>query len=249
MSKAIPKRKAPSIRDRGGEALVTLTDRLTGFRRDYRLGRYGSTEARAAYHGLIADWETRERRLPPLLQSPTRRTYNPVGLEADRGLTVTQLIAEYYTFARGYYTESAAWCIRSALRVLRAARGSTAAADFGPNALRVVRDLMVKGDLEAEKPRPPWCRKTVNTRIGHIVRMFKWAVSRELIEPDVHLALASLPPLKRGKCKAVDHAPVKPPDPELIEAAKPFMSPQVRAGGVATSDWRPAGRAAGDSSR
>ena len=200
--------KAPSIRDRDGEALVTLTDATTKFRRDYRLGGYGSSESRAAYHTLIADWEARGRRLPPLLHRTARRTYNPVGLEADRGPTVTQLIAEYYVFARGYYTESAAWCIRSALRVLRTSYGSTAAAEFGPNALSAVRDI---------------------TRIGHVVRMFKWGVSRELIEPDVHLALASLPPLKRGKCNAIEHAPIKPPAPELIEAAKPFMSRQVRA--------------------
>ena len=47
------------------QALVTLTDSVTGRRRDDWLGEYGTPESRERYHRLVAEWEARGRRLPP----------------------------------------------------------------------------------------------------------------------------------------------------------------------------------------
>ncbi len=46
------KRQSPTYRQRTGydQAIVTLTDSVTGYRKDYWLGPYGSLESRELYH-------------------------------------------------------------------------------------------------------------------------------------------------------------------------------------------------------
>ena len=58
--------RVPSYRKRKGysQALVTFTDAVTGRRRDYWLGEYGTPQSREAYHRIIAQWEAAGRRLP-----------------------------------------------------------------------------------------------------------------------------------------------------------------------------------------
>ena len=219
--------KVPAYRQRAGydQAIVTLTDAATGKRRDYWLGTFGTPESRELYHRLLADWETNGRRLPD-------RPIEALPLGPKRaGVTVADVIAQYWRWAKSYYTPTSASGIKSALRVLRQCYGSADAGGFGPNALRTVRDAMVLGrDASGDKrPRDPWCRKTVNTRVGHIVRMFRWAASRELVPADVYRALETLPPLKKGRCAAPDHDPVKPVAVETVEETKKYVSRQVAA--------------------
>ena len=254
-AKATKKARVPAYRSRAGyaHALVTLTDSATGKRRDYWLGPHGSPESREAYHRVLAEWEANGRRFPDDRLSAWRTpsdagaTTPPPPREANRdvrtpdsiapadsiarsnGLTVSDLIYEYWRFAKGYYSASSLYSIKIALRVLRELHGSTPAASFGPNALRVVREAMIHGRPGGPNPREPWARKTVNTRIGNIQRMFQWAASRELIDAGLFHALRTLPPLKRGRSKAVDHEPVKPVPREAVEAIKPFVSRQVAA--------------------
>lgn len=254
-AKASHKARVPGYRKRQGysHALVTLTDSATGKRRDYWLGPHGSPESREAYHRVLAEWEASGRRFPDERLSGWRtasdagvttpgplaarvggvRTPDPItpadSIARSNGLTVSDIIYEYWRFAKGYYSASSLYSIKIALRVLRELHGSTPAASFGPNALRVVREAMIHGRPEGANPREPWARKTVNTRIGNIQRMFQWAASRELIDAGLFHALRTLPPLKRGRSKAVDHEPVKPVAREVVEAIKPFVSRQVAA--------------------
>ena len=144
-------------------------------------------------------------------------------------MTVVELVREYWLFARGYYSGTCASGVRMALRVARELYGSTPAADFGPNALRVVREAMARGREDGDRPRRPWCRKTVNERVGHLVRMYRWAASRELLGPQCYQALQTLPPLKRGRCSARDNAPVGPAPQDRIDAVRPLVARQVRA--------------------
>lgn len=48
--------EAPAYRKKSGrdQAVVTLTDRRSGLRRDFPLGSYGSPESRELYHRLLA---------------------------------------------------------------------------------------------------------------------------------------------------------------------------------------------------
>ncbi len=218
--------KIPSYRSRKGydQALVTLTDSVSGKHRDYWLGPHGSRESRELYFRTIAEWEARGRRLPPVVDPAAGKN-----AAAYSGPTVTEIVREYWLHAKAEYSRSAAICVRTALRVLRELHGSTPASAFGPNALRQVRDAMVQGNANGAYPRPPWCRKTVNTRIGHIVRMYRWAASRELVGAELYHALRTLPALRRGKTAAVDHEPVGPVAIELVDAVRPFVSRQVAA--------------------
>ncbi len=58
--------KPPAYRRRtdSDQALVTLTDSATVRRLDYWLGEYGTPASRECDHRLIAEWESRGRRLP-----------------------------------------------------------------------------------------------------------------------------------------------------------------------------------------
>ncbi len=49
------KRQPPSYRQRKDydQAIVTLTDSVTGYRKDYWLGPYGSPESREMYHRIL----------------------------------------------------------------------------------------------------------------------------------------------------------------------------------------------------
>lgn len=254
-TKVTKKDRVPSYRVRAGysHAIVTLTDSASGKRRDYWLGPHGSPESKEAYYRLLAEWEACGRRFPdehlsawrkPLEESGTpppppppygqrgARTPSPITVDHEIGAggpTVDDLVLAYWRFAKGYYRGSSLYSIRIAMRVLRELYGTSRATAFGPNALRVVREAMIHGSTNPERPREAWARKTVNTRVGDIQRMFRWAASRELVDAGLYQALQTLPPLKRGRSQAADYEPVRPVAREAVEAIKPYVSRQVAA--------------------
>jgi integrase len=72
-------------------------------------------------------------------------------------------------------------------------------------------------------------RKVVNQRIDHIKRVFKWAVSEELVPPSVYEALKTVAGLRRGRSGTYDRPKVKPVSPQHVEAVLPYLCPQVSA--------------------
>ena len=89
------------------------------------------------------------------------------------GLPLNNLILAYVKHAKDYYRKdgmptSEVGAIKAALRHVRKLYGLTAAKDFGPLALKTVRDSMVAGG---------WARTTVNQQIIRVRRMFRWAAS------------------------------------------------------------------------
>jgi integrase len=73
------------------------------------------------------------------------------------------------------------------------------------------------------------CRSEINRRVGRIVRMFKWAVSEELVPPSVYEALRTVSGLRKGRSGAREKPPVKPVSEEMVMAVKPFVSRQIWA--------------------
>ena len=71
--------------------------------------------------------------------------------------------------------------------------GSTPTAEFGPLALRAIQTRLVATGVS---------RAYINGLVGEIKRMFRWAVSVELLPPAVYQALATVPGLKRGRTTA-----------------------------------------------
>jgi integrase len=216
-----PKHRVPAYRQRSGydQAIVTLTDARTRRRRDYWLGEYDSPESRERYHRLIAEWERRGRRLPPP---------DFDGPPAAHGgeITVVEVISQYWRWAVDYYRPKHTLSLDGALTLLREFYGRSAAADFGPKKLRLLRDHMIRGDGSRRKP---WSRKYINSQVQRIRHMFKWAVAQELVPVGVHQALTTLEPLRRGRSAAVEGRKVGPAPQHLIDAVRPLLTTPVRA--------------------
>jgi integrase len=192
-----------------GQAIVTLSDGL-GQRRDVLLGKYGTAKSRAEYGRIIAEWEAAGRRLP-------------TSTLAD--LTVNELLLAYWRFAEGYYRKNGKPTkqldrIKRSLRPVRELYGHTLAKEFGPLALKAVREQMVRAD---------WTRGFVNCCVGCIKRAFGWGVENELIPPSVYQGLRAVVGLKKGRSEARESQRIRPVADEHVDAALPFLMPPVRA--------------------
>lgn len=190
-----------------GLAVVTLSGK------DFYLGPYDTDLSRAAYDRLVSEWVANGRRLPasPCVGHPD--------------ITITELIAAYWSYAEGYYVKDGQptnelSCIRSALRPLQEGYGRTAAAGFGPLALKAIRQQMI-GDGR--------CRKYINDQVSRIKQVFRWAVSNELVPPSTYHGLQALDGLRKGRTAARESLPVRPVADADITAVRPFVSPQVWA--------------------
>jgi hypothetical protein len=116
--------------------LVTLPDGLGG-RHDILLGKHGTTESRIEYARVIVEWEAAGRRLP---QEPVARD-----------ITISELISVFWRHAEEHYRRPDGTPIKEladyklTLRLLRHAYGGTFAKDFGPLALKALRQKMING--------------------------------------------------------------------------------------------------------
>ena len=192
-----------------GQAVVTLGSR------DIYLGKHGSPESHQRYDQLIVEWISKGR--------PRRVVDQSGSVPVD--LTITEIMVVYLKFADGYYRKGDSPSpevdnIRHALRPLRRLYGHTPAKEFGPLALKAVREEMIANEL---------CRNQINQRLGRIVRLFKWAVSEELVPASVHQALRTVSGLKRGRSEARESVPVQPVSDQQVEAVRPYVSRQVAA--------------------
>jgi integrase len=199
-----------------GQAVV----RIGG--KDFYLGKYHSAESRAEYDRLIAEWYANGRSLPPR-----------AGDNHDAGLTVNELAWAFWQHAEQHYRRpdgtptDEIHCLRAALRPLKALYGHTPAKDFGPLALKAVRQRMI----ETVDPRTgrPWCRRSINLHTYRIRSVFRWGVENELVPPPVLHGLQAVRGLQQGRSEARETGPVKPVPPAWVEAVKPFVRPPVRA--------------------
>ena len=83
--------------------------------------------------------------------------------------------------------------------------------------------------VELLREIPAVCRKEINRRVNMIKRMFKWAVSEELVPASVHQALLTVRGLRRGHLGTRERPKVRPVPWKHVEAVLPFLVPQVAA--------------------
>jgi integrase len=197
-----------------GMAYFSLPDE-SGRRRRYYQGRYlrddGSPDP--ATLARAARWV---------------RAYRAVGgpppSDATTGLTVSQLVDRHQKYAEGYYGGAdAGQCEHFATvgRFVVGLYGDVRAEEFGPLALRALRDKMVESGR--------WCRAGVNRNVQSVRRIFRWASSNELLSVAVFHALATVEGLHRGRTTAREGKRVQPVSQEHVTAVLPFLSRQVRA--------------------
>jgi integrase len=207
-----PRTAIPSYRlhKQSGQAVVTLTS-PDGRRQDVLLGKYDTPGSRAEYARVLAEWETAGRRLAL-----------PAG-----DLTVAELILAYWEqHCQDYYRKpdgrptNRLHLIKMALRPLKELYGPTPARGFGPLALKAVRQKMIALG---------WSRGVINDFVGIVKQLFKWATENEMVPLSLFHGLQAVRGLRRGRSEARETRPVQPVPEALIEAALPFMAPQVRA--------------------
>ena len=200
------KRRVPSLRHHKatGQAYAVLNGKAIYF------GRSDDPQAEQKYHQAIAEWLAAGKQLP----------VDP------NVITVKEVISRFWTHARDYYRTLTDGRVkeleqfRLAVRPLKELYGETRAADFGPRALKAVRQKMIDQG---------WCRPYINKQINRIRHIFKWAVCDELIPGDVLHALQAVPGLRKGRGQAREPDAVKPVPIKQVNAIEPFVSRQAWA--------------------
>ncbi|MSR60552.1 MAG: hypothetical protein EXS05_23405 [Planctomycetaceae bacterium] len=170
--------------------------------RDVYLGPWGSERAESEYRRVIAQYLITG-------QAPLPATDDP-------RISVNELMLAFLRHAQQHYRKNGKLtdeyhCYTSALRPLKELYGNTPAADFGPMALKAVRNQFVE---------KRWCRRYVNKSVSRIRHVFKWGVENELIAVTTLHALQAVQGLQAGRTEAPDHPPRQPVPAEHIEAVK-----------------------------
>jgi integrase len=210
---AHPTTRLPKLRHQKSRDLAVV--RIDG--KDHYLGKFGSPESVEKYHRVVGEWMVRGADVSAPEKGSPVTTPNP---------TVSELTLAYYNHAVLYYQKSdgspgsEVAKIKLVVRPLRALYGSTFARDFGPVALKAVRQSMVDAGL---------ARRTVNQRTARIVRLFGHAVENELIPASIHHALKAVSGLRAGRSGARESKVVRPVADTVVEAVRPFVSRQVWA--------------------
>lgn len=196
--------RTPKYRRHKAKGLAVVT--LDG--RDVYLGKYGSVASKREYRRLVAEYIQREGKIASHRDD----------------ISVMEVIAAYMRFARTYYRKDGqqtneVYSVKRALAVVKELYGRQPAANFGPLALKACRQAMIEKG---------WCRKQVNKQTDRVKRVFKWAVSEELIPGSVYESLRTVTGLRKGRSMARESAPVLPVDSETIEATLQHL-PEVVA--------------------
>lgn len=193
-----------------GQAVV----RLDG--RDHYLGKWDTPESRVLYDRLISTWLANGRQLP----ATEVRIAGP---------TVGDILDAYEKWAGEYYRREdqdhpgnlvqtpQVYRVRTAMQAVRDTHGDIAAREFGPLALRAVRQRLIDRRL---------ARPQINSLIGVVRHAFRWAASREMIPATVVEALRTVEGLKRGRCEAREPERVLPvPENDLEPALSKIVQP------------------------
>jgi integrase len=214
--------RVPKLRRHKPSGLAVVT--IAGH--DHYLGpwpakmRKPPPSAKESYDALIAEWLAGGRSAP-----------------ADApALSVEALLDLFWKHAELHYRDADGQPgyeltnFKYSLRPLRFLYPDLPAADFGPLKLKAVRNLMVRGYTHPKYgPQEALSRGVVNARCRRIVRVFKWAVSEELVPESVWSALRTVRGLEKGRTDAREAPPVAPVALAHVEATLPFLNRHTAA--------------------
>jgi integrase len=199
--------RIPNLRHHkpSGQAVVTLP-LPNGKRKDLYLGRWNSRESKAEYARIVG-----ELAVTPVIDAVVNKS---------TGITVNEILIGFWRYAETYYGKESSEreTYRLVIRTVRESYGSTIASDFGPLALKAVRQRFIDSKLT---------RGEVNRRTQKVVRIFHWAASDQLVPADVFTALKTVEGLRAGRSPAPDRP--RKPIPKLsdIEAVFRHLHPTV----------------------
>jgi integrase len=167
-------------------------------------------------------------------------------MNPEPGVSIAELAVQYDDFSKEYYVKNGEITndrFRAVVGPLATLYGGTLANEFGPNNLRAVREhIIIRGHAgQAEydensnllESGEALSRGYVNALIRDLLRMFKWAVSRELLPVTVYDSLAKVESIRKGKDERLrETTPVRPvPDEHfwpVVEAAAPQIATMLQ---------------------
>lgn len=201
LKNAVPKYRRHKA---SGQAVVSIGGK------DHYLGPHGTQASKDAYDRIIGEW---------LASGRLDAAFN-----GGRVVTVRQVLWGFRVWCEEYYRKNGKQTTevddyRRVIKAVRESYGETPAAEFGPLALKAVRQQWIDKGM---------ARSTINRHQRRVVRMFKWAAAEEMISPSVWQALSSVEGLRKGRTVAPEAKPVPPVAIERVEAVIPHLSPVVQ---------------------
>lgn len=176
----------------------------------YYLGRYGLPATQEKYHRLIGEWVAHGYKLPV----------------PPEEMTMVELIQRFTEYCDSYYVDrfgGPTSTIQEISRVMSCVKdmyGSVLVKEFGPVALRAVRQKWIKAELTIT---------TINSYCGKVRAMFKWGVSHQLVDNNVYQAVCTVPGLRRGRGIGRDTSPRQVVPLEHVEATLKHLPSPLRA--------------------
>jgi integrase len=135
-------------------------------------------------------------------------------------MTIAELILAYWNGVGKQMTGGRADNLKAVLGIVKKAYGATLLPEFGPKALKIVRERMREQG---------WSRSYVNRQVAWVKRMFRWGAEEELVKGDQVHALWSVAGIRKGTEGYRETEPVKPVDLETVKATLPHLPPAVAA--------------------
>ncbi|QEG01609.1 site-specific tyrosine recombinase XerC [Stieleria maiorica] len=173
-----------------GQARVTLGGNT------YYLGKYGTKESHDEYKRLVGEFIACGGVVIP---------------ESAKGdLAIAEMFLAYLGWAKEHYGKGSGELdrIKRIIRLVNEQYSHIEASKFGFAQFEAIRNSMVRTGVG---------RKYVNESTKRLIRIFKWAASRGMIQPSVPQSLAMIEPLKRGRTTAPEPKAVKPVEPEVVD--------------------------------
>ncbi len=212
----MPRQRKPSylLHRPSGQARV----RIKG--KDHYLGRVRVAGMRELYDDLIVEWFGR-------------------GDAGHVTLKLDDLALLYVKHAEQHYRKhgrptSELSCIKTAIRYVIRLYGTSRVRDFGPRALKAVRDAMIADGH---------CRRSINKHIGRIRRLFRWGVENEYVPSEVYGARSGSARIASGSlCGRRDRS--SPAGPNCLRRRRAALRQSSGLGGdsIAIAHRHEAGR-------
>ncbi len=225
---ARPKAKAPARRyHMSGQSVVTIAGR------DYYLGPHDSPESIARYAVLIGIYQQNGLSVPeglevadlePQVATMLAALGSPAAQQADQTnapILVRHLTAAYREHAKKKYASDNTTYRRvvAVCDELDRHEGDTQAERFGPLKLQEQRDRWVARSIS---------RPYVNLLVREVRRIWKHAVSQELVGESAWNRLGSVEALREGQTEAPEPDPVMPVPLDVVRATAKHLPPVVR---------------------
>lgn len=206
--------------------------------KNHYLGAFGSAESHEKYARLIAEWRSNKS----VYVDPSPSSIS------SQNLLVGELILAYWKHVETYYVKdgeptSEVEIIRQALRRVRRLHSTLPVSEFGPTALKAIRDELAREKIvrrnnkqncqkradNFRKDGKTISRGVINRYINKIRAMFRWGVEAELVSSSVYEALRAVAALRKGRTDARETDPVPPVPDAHVDAVLPKLSPVVAA--------------------